>query len=204
MLSTLLYRGLVKQEEETKKYSLGIKLLEYGREFINGFELKDEVRPFLEALVEKINETGHFVIEDQGEVVYIDKVESTHNLRQFSKVGRRAPMHCTAVGKAILAHKSEEEIEAIIKDKGLKVYTNNTINNLKKLKKELKEVRLKGYALDNEEIQEHLKCIAVPIFNYKNKVVGAISISGLKARMMDVEKIAEQVKRTVQKISSQL
>lgn len=204
LLSTLLYRGLVKQEKTTKKYGLGIKLFELGREFLNKLDLRDVVKPFLEELVKEINETGHFVIEDQGEVVYIDKVETTHSLRQYSQIGRRAPLHCTAVGKVILAHKSKEEINLIIKTKGLKRFTDNTITSFERLETELKEVLIKGYAVDNEEIQEHLRCVAAPIFNYNGEVIGAISISGPTIRVKDVENISEKVKKTAQKISELL
>ena len=207
LLSTLSYKGLVKKEEEPRKYKLGIKLFELGSEVFNELELRDEIRPFLAELVKAINETGHFVIEEQGEVVYIDKVESTQTIRQYSRVGRRAPLHCTAVGKAILAFKSQKEIESLIKDRGLAKFTANTITDYEVLKKELSEIRKNGFAVDDEEIQEHLKCVAAPIFNYCGEVVGAISISGPTARMGDEDnmgKVAAKVKETAQTISARL
>lgn len=204
LLSTLLYRGLVKQEKTTKKYGLGIKLFELGRGFIDELELRDVVKPILEELVKEINETGHFVIEDQGEVVYIEKVESTHSLRQYSRIGRRAPMHCTAVGKVILAHKCPEEVREIVKAKGLLKFTDKTITSLDRLETELQKVLDNGYAVDDEEIQELLRCIAAPILNYNSEVIGAISISGPTMRVKDIGSIAERVKKSAQKISELL
>lgn len=204
LLSTLLYKGLVQQEAITKKYRMGSKLFKLGWKYINDLEVKDVVKPFLEELVKEVNETGHFVIEDQGELIYIDKVESNQSLRQYSQIGRSAPWHCTAVGKVILAYKNKEEIEQIIKKSGLTKYTENTITSYEKLIKELEEIRSKGYAVDNEEIQELLRCVAVPIYNYNAEVIGAISISGPTFRIANVEDLADKVKRTAQKISEQL
>lgn len=207
LLSTLSYKGLVKKDESLKKYKLGIKLFQLGSEVFNELELRDEVRPFLEELVKEINETGHFVVEEQGEVIYIDKVESTHAIRQYSRIGRRVPLHCTGVGKAFLAFKSEEEIERLIEERGLQRFTANTITDYEALEKELNKIRENGFAIDNEEIQEHLMCVAAPIFNYLGEVVGAISIAGPKVRMGDednIKKIAARVKETAQMISARL
>ncbi len=106
-----------------------------------------------------------------------------------------------------MAFKSEEEIERLIEERGLQRFTANTITDYEALEKELNKIRENGFAIDNEEIQEHLMCVAAPIFNYLGEVVGAISIAGPKVRMGDednIKKIAARVKETAQMISARL
>jgi DNA-binding IclR family transcriptional regulator len=204
LLSTLYYREFVQKDKQTKRYSLGLKLFELGSQIFNELDLRKIVKPFLEDLANEINETVHFVIEDNGEVLYIEKIESSHGLRQYSQIGKRGPLYCTGVGKAFLSTKNMNEIDNLLKNKELISYTKNTITNVSELKKELKVIKQKGYAIDNEEINEGVKCIAVPIFDYTGSSIGAISISGPTFRMKNTEEKADKLMDTAKKISRQL
>ena len=166
ILSTLVQYGYVEQDEETGRYKLGYKFLEISSKLLESIDLRGEARPFLQELESETNEVIHLVVYDQGEVVYIEKLEGNETLRMHSKVGKRAPMHCTSVGKAILAQLPDNVIEGIIERKGMPVHTIHTITDKEVLMKELEQVRVRGYALDLEENEIGITCIAVPIFDH--------------------------------------
>jgi IclR family KDG regulon transcriptional repressor len=112
-------------------------------------------------------------------------VETSHPVRIIPMIGKRAPIHCTAVGKIQVAYKSEEEIQNVIKEKVLQAYTPNTITDEKTFLTHLEEVARNGYALDNEEFEEEVRCVACPVWDYTNNVVAALCISGPRPRMSD-------------------
>lgn len=127
LLSTLVDHGFIEQNPETKKYRLGYKYLELSSMLLESIDLRTQAKPFLEELESHINEVIHLTVYDQGEVIYIEKLEGSETLRTHSQVGRRAPMHCTAVGKVILAHLPLNEIVDIIDKHGLPKHTEQTI-----------------------------------------------------------------------------
>lgn len=114
MLSTLKRHGLVEQDPETERYKIGYKVLELSGRLLDSIDLRAEARPYLRELENLTNEVIHLVIYNRGEVVYIEKLEGNETLRMHSKVGNRAPMHCTGVGKVILAHLPREEAQDVI------------------------------------------------------------------------------------------
>lgn len=131
------------------------------------------------------NEVIHLVVYDQGEVVYIERLEGNETLRMHSKVGKRASMHCTSVGKAILAYLPASVVLDILERKGMAMQTDKTITKKENFIEELAKVKQKGYALDLEENEYGITCIAVPIFDHMGKVVAAISVSEPTLRMTD-------------------
>ncbi|MBT2689757.1 IclR family transcriptional regulator [Bacillus sp. ISL-47] len=185
ILSTLVQYGYIEQDGETGKYKLGYKFLEISSKLLESIDLRAEARPFLQELENETNEVIHLVVYDQGEVVYIEKLEGNETLRMHSKVGKRAPMHCTSVGKAILAHLPSSVVVDILERKGMPVHTDKTITDKEEFLKELSQVRQKGYALDLEENEYGITCVAVPIFDHLGKVIAAVSISGPTMRMTD-------------------
>jgi DNA-binding IclR family transcriptional regulator len=206
LLSTLVYRGLVKQDPKTDNYKLGLKLFELGSRIFNDLEIREYAKPYLEELVAATDEAVHLVIMDQGEIVYIDKVESSKTIRMNSQIGKRVPVHCSAVGKAMLAYYPKARVDQIIKEQGLAKYTENTITDLKELKEHLTKIKEQGYAIDNVEHELGIRCVAAPIFNYSGKVVSSVSVSGptIHVTKERVEELAKLVKDTAMKISSQL
>lgn len=185
LLATLSFRGYVDQSPEDNKYKLGLKLLEIGNSVLNHSDIRTITRPYLEELVEKCNETANLAILDETDVVYIDQVESKNLIivRMLAQVGNRGPVHCTASGKVLLAFYPESKVDEIIEQIDMVKYTNETITDPKHLKKELQRIRQEGYALDWGEREEHVRCIAAPIFNYEGKIVASVSISGPSTRI---------------------
>ncbi|MBM7556859.1 IclR family transcriptional regulator [Halanaerobacter jeridensis] len=206
LLSTLLYRGLVEQNEENGKYELGLKIFELGSRIFNELEVREYAKPYLEQLVKKTNETVHLVTLDQGEVLYLDKVSSPETITMASQIGARAPIHSTAVGKAIAAHLEEKRVEEIISKKGMPKRTENTITELEEFKENLGLIRERGYAIDEIENEAGIRCIAAPIFDYDGKVVAAVSISGPTIRVTQdrISNLANQVTETGLQISYRL
>jgi IclR family KDG regulon transcriptional repressor len=177
ILDTLKHRGYVEQDPKTQKYRLGLKLLELGMAKLHQMDLVKEATPYLKELVKLCNETVHLGVREEGEVLYLAKEESSQTIRMISYVGKRAPLHCTALGKVLLAHLSTEERKKTLGGKVLCRLTENTITDEEELEKELGKVREQGFALDREENEKDVRCIAAPIRNYQGKVIAAISIS---------------------------
>jgi len=183
LISTLCDFGYVDQSPFTGKYKLGLRLFELGNIVAMRLEVRSVATPYIQRLVEALGETVHLTILDKGEVLYIDKQESQQSIRIASRVGARLPAHCTGVGKVLLAFLPAEERKKIILEKGLKRFTKNTITDPEALELELARVREQGYAFDNEEFMEGLKCVAAPIRDYTGKVCAAMSVSGPVARL---------------------
>lgn len=210
LLSSLSYLGYARQDTKARNYFLGFKLVELGNLLLSQLDLRKEAEPFLRDLAERTRETVHLVFLDRNEIVYIDKVETDQNpsgLRMASRVGLRNPAHSCAVGKVLLSHLSEEELNNIIKEKGLGKRTENTITNPAQLKEHLKNVQAQGYAIDDEENEKGIRCVAAPIYNEGGKVVAAISISGPAFRVtkkMIHERLKKELIETALKIAQRL
>ncbi|MDP4162260.1 MAG: IclR family transcriptional regulator [Bacillota bacterium] len=182
-LSTLVHYGYIEQEEETGRYKLGYKFLEMSSKLLDSIDLREVAKPFLKEMEKKTNEVVHLVVHDQGEVVYIEKLEGNETLRMHSKVGRRAPMHCTSVGKAIMAHLPSSAVMDILEQKGMPMHTERTIVNKDRFLQELRQVKQQGFAFDHQENETGITCLAVPIFDHLGKIHAAASISGPTIRM---------------------
>lgn len=206
MLSTFVQYGYVEQETETDRYKLGYKVLELSAALLDSIDLRAEAKPFLKELEQLTNEVIHLVVYDRGEVVYIEKLEGNETLRMHSKVGTRAPMHCTSVGKAILAHLPRKEVEKVFENYPFVPHTPYTITDKDALYRHLDQVKVDGYALDLEENELGINCIAVPIFDHTGRVVAAFSISGPKMRMTEqrLNELKDKVLSTGMKISQRL
>jgi len=177
ILDTLKHWGYVEQEPDNQEYQLGLKVLELGMAKLHQMDLVREATPYLKELVKQCNETVHLGVLEEGEVLYLAKEESSQTIRMISYVGKRAPLHCTALGKVLLAYLPEEEIKKILDKRELPRFTENTITNKRELEKELSKVREQGFALDREENEKDVSCIAAPIRNYQGEVIAALSIS---------------------------
>lgn len=177
ILDTLKYRGYVEQNSDDQKYLLGLKLVELGMTRYHQISLAKEVSPFLKELVDECHETVHLGILYHEDVLYIAKEDSPQTIRMVSRVGRRASLYSTGLGKILLAYLSEKERKKIIAHIKIRRFTENTITNKIELEKELEQVRKQDLALDREENEKEVYCIAVPIKNYRGKVIAALSIS---------------------------
>ncbi|MBI5969266.1 MAG: IclR family transcriptional regulator [Deltaproteobacteria bacterium] len=178
ILLSLEKSGLVEKNENTGEYALGVGAFEIGSAYLRRADLVQIAKPIMSDLALKVQETVHLAILSDTEILYLDKIDSPRTLGVMSKIGQRAPVYCTALGKALLAFQEEQERSRIIKAIKFKAFTPHTITSKSRLIKELKEVRKQGYALDYREIEEEVECIAAPIRNYLGDVIASISISG--------------------------
>jgi len=207
LLTTLATGGYVSQDPTNpEKYRLGFKIPELASSLLGSIQLRQQALPFLQELKDIASETVHLVVMDRGQVTYIDKVECSQAVRMHSAIGRRGFAHCSAVGKAMLAFMSEKEVENVIEEHGLPVCTPNTITDKELFLEELKRVRQQGYAVDNIENEEGIRCVGAPIFDHQGKPVAALSVSGPAFRMSmeRVKELTGAVTSTAAKISRQL
>lgn len=177
ILNTLICKGYVSQNIEINKYVLTLKLFELGSKKVVKMDLVSVSQPYLKELMRETDEVVHLVTREKNEVIYIAKIEPKKSIIMYTRLGMRKPMYCTAMGKAIMAELTEEEVQNIWNESDIKRYTDNTVVDLVQLKNNLKEIRLKGYAVDNQEVENGIICIGAVIKDYKSKICGAISIS---------------------------
>jgi len=206
ILHTLCHRGYVERVRDNERYQLGIKTVELGIRFFNDLEIRKVASPVLNDLAKLLDEVVHLVLPDEGEVVYIDKAESSHVVSMHSKVGRRAPMHCTAVGKALLSTFPEEEVRHILEVKGMTRYTPHTIVEPDALMVYLREIKVSRISVETEENEIGIICLGTPVFDYSGRAIGAISVSGPAERIKEkgIERIGQEMKKSGEEISANM
>jgi len=197
---------LIEKNPQTGRYRLGLKLFELGSRAIGGTDLREHSRPHLSRVMYETEETVHFCILDQGEVLYVEKMEPQRSVRMASSVGRRAPAHCTAVGKAILAELAETEVDDVVRQRGLRSMTRKTVATPGQLRAELNAIRARGYAIDDEEHEEGVRCVGAAVRDYNGRPVAAISVSGPAFRVTKekVSVIARSVVDAANALSAEL
>jgi IclR family KDG regulon transcriptional repressor len=180
LLSSLAEKGYIEKNPKTANYRLSLKFIELCSAFLNNLELKTEALPFLKKLASLTTQAVYFAILDGWEAIYIEKVETFESIRKYDIIGKRAPSYCTALGKSLLSGLSEDEIRERFQGIPLTPFTPNTITGLERLIQEVDLVRARGWSEDNEEYEEGFRCIASPIYDYRNCVIAAVSTSGPK------------------------
>jgi len=206
LLGTLAERGYVRQDPASGKFLLGYKVLDLSGKLVDGIELRKRAAPFLQKLGQLSGETVHMAVLEGSDVVYIDKVESTSAVRLHSTIGSRYPAYCTSLGKAILAYLPDEERAQVLKGQSFAKRTERTITDPVEFEAHLQQVRQQGFAIDDEENSEGIRCVGAPIFDFSKKVVAAISVTGLAYRL-DVDSallLADEVKACAVAISDDL
>jgi DNA-binding IclR family transcriptional regulator len=197
---------LVDKNPDTGRYRLGLRLFEFGSKALASLDLRGRARPYLDQLQREFGETVFFCILDDGQVFYVEKVESQSSVRTACTVGSRAPAYCTAVGKAMLAELPEGEVNGIVRRWGLEPVTKNTITSAAQLRSELKAIRSRGYAIDDEEKEEGLRCVSAAVRGHSGKLFAAMSVSGPAFRMTKerIPTIGEGVMRAANELSARL
>lgn len=205
LLAVLTRHGLVRHGSVSGRYSLGLRLAELGHAALTNLELRATARPYLEEVMAQTRETVHLMMLDGDFGIYVDRVEGPQRVRVASSVGYREYLHCSAVGKAILAHLAAERV-AEIAAKGLPRLTPRTITDVERLRHHLREVASRGFALDNEEGELGIRCVGAPIFDYGGNVVAAMSVAGPAFRVSpgQLAAWAPLVTRTAARISREL
>ena len=205
LLNTLAIYNYVNQDAETSKYSLSMKFAQIGSLVSSQNNLRNIAHRFLVDLSNKCHESTCLAIEEDREVVYIDLVDGPDNmLRTTQRVGKRAPMHSTGVGKLMLLNYDNQQLDKLISIKGLPALTHKTLTTREDLVSSLHQARANNYALDNEECELGVRCIATPIRDYTGRVIAGISVSGPITRLsMDrINTLKDTVIATGEKISS--
>ncbi|MGM0874572.1 MAG: IclR family transcriptional regulator [Bacillota bacterium] len=177
LLKTLQTQRYIAQNEENGKYLLGLKLFERGNMVVSHLDLRNVARKHLERLSATTNLTLHLVILDGHEGVYVDKVEGSGVTVLYSRIGRRVPIHTSAVGKSLISMKTDSELDQLLNSYNYTRPTEKSISSKEELLEEIKHVRIAGYSMDNEENEPGIVCFAVPIKDYSGKVMAAISMS---------------------------
>lgn len=207
LVNVLVERGYATKESGSGKYRLTLRTFAIGSRVSGVWDLLSAARPYLERLASLSQEAVHLVERDGNSVVYLYKAEPFQQLvRMGSHTGLRNPMYCTGVGKSILAQLPWEEVERIWKSESITAFSAKTITNLEQLRQELDLTRSRGYAVDDEEHEAGVRCIAVAIRNWAGEPVAAVSISAPAARLNEsmMQKMLPQLQNVAMEISRML
>ncbi len=177
LLHTLANYDYVVQDDSSARYQLGPRLLTLGQRVLDRISLRDRARPFLDKLVDATGECAHLAILAQRQALYIDQVESSAALRVESEIGTLSPLHCTALGKAMLAFGDGAMPDS------LRPFTQRTITDQAVLQAQLLQIRQRGYAIDDEEYNYGVRCVAAAVHDHRGLLLGAIGISGPAGRV---------------------
>lgn len=177
LLKTLKHYGYIQQDEVSAEYSLGWKLFERGNLVISQIDLKNVASRHLKTLNISTNQTVHLVTRLGHEALYIDKINGHNTLVIYSKIGKKVPLHSSAVGKILTAFLPNDQFETIFKSYEFTKPTAQTITDFESFKNELVKVRACGFAMDNEENELGIICVAMPVYDYSNKVIASVSVS---------------------------
>lgn len=203
--ASLVERGYV-EHDTSGNYRLGLKYIEIASFYINSLELQTEARPFLRELTSQLGLTAHLGILDAHEVVYVEKLDVFPGVRLYSQIGYRVPAYCSSLGKCLLSGLSSDDLESVLVNCPFERFTEHTITNLKELKKQLRQVRAQGWAMDDEEHDIGNRCVGAPIFDYRGDVIAAVSASGPLTILNDehLPMIVEKVRTSAMQISRRL
>ncbi|MGD2156851.1 MAG: IclR family transcriptional regulator [Anaerolineales bacterium] len=185
LLASLTAAGLVEQDSNTKRYRLSWLMFMLGNTVINRIGFGGQTDAAMRALADHCGETVNLGVRSSGSVVYVRKIESTEMLRADTPIGSRVPLHCTALGKLLLAYLNEDEINSELGPGPFHQWTNKTITNLKDLKHELAIIRSRGYSIDDEEFQNGVRGMACPIQDRRCSVIAGLSIGAPASRFAD-------------------
>ncbi len=206
IMATLALRGYVRQNPDTGRYTLGLHLAELGSACLAKVDMRQVAKPYIEELRRETGETVHLAVIMDSSMVYIDKSESEHVLGMKSRVGASVPLHCTGLGKALCAFLPEDFVLARLQRAGMTKFTSNTITDVDDFLACLARIRECGYAFDDEEHEEGIRCVAVPVMDHAGRAVAAVSASGPTVRVSR-ERLHEMiplVAETGRKISAAL
>lgn len=206
LVQTLCDLGYLDFDPKGSVYTLSLRVLRWQGAVLQRLSIpRIAYGPMLE-LMETFQETVHLAVLDDGEVVYLETVIGSRSLSMYTQTGKRAPAHCTALGKVLLAYRSPREVQAIVERRGLTRFTPNTIGELDQLMEELERIRRQCFAIDNEEMELGVRCVASYVVNHEGRVVAAISLSAPASRIQDhgIDEIAEAVVQTCKTVSRDL
>ena len=183
ILKTLTQHGFVTREEGDASFRLSFKMLDLGQRVLERTDLLAVARPALRRLGASCHETVHLAVPEDGRMVYLDKLEGSGPFCTNSRLGRSVPMHCTSLGKSVLAFWPVHKTRAVLMRHGMSRQTARTIVALSTMERELARIRRQGYAIDDVEFEEDVRCVGAPIFDHRGTPIAAISVSAPVSRM---------------------
>jgi IclR family KDG regulon transcriptional repressor len=192
-LQTMKGLGYVRQEADSERYGLAMRMFEIGAKALPSPELVDLAKHHMQMLADATGETVHLGSLIDSEIIYIHKVDSRHMLGMYSRIGRRAPLHCTAIGKVLMAWEHPARRDRILDGATFTRFRDKTITERPAFLAELETVRAQGFGEDREEFDDHIRCLGVPIFDRLGQPIAGMSVSFPTFRF-DVEKAPEVVK----------
>lgn len=206
LMMTLLSRGFVERNEQTGIYQIGLKMVEISSIRLNHIELKTEALPYLHQLANKVGQSVQLAIYDEGEAVFIEKVEKYQSLHMYCQIGKRIPLYCSAVGKSLLLDKRDDEILSVLDGVRFERFTDNTHWEIEEVLQDVVEGRKVGYTKDMAEHEADVHCVAMPVYDYRSKVVAAVSITGFNEGIYGDPgaEIREQLRKSCLEISRRL
>ena len=204
LLIALQARGFVQQDARTRLYGLGLRIFRLAGSADYTAAMRNAAHAHLRKLAESSGETVNLLVPDTAGAMIIDRIESSMTVRFSVPVGERLPYHCTAGGKVLLAQITPEVQQRILA-RALPRLTKNTITDVTRLREELERIRKRGYAIDNEEREAGVRCVAAPVTDHTGAVVAAVSLSGPASRLSleRLHRLALTVRRTAENISRQ-
>ncbi len=208
MLKSLVSYSLVDQEKETSKYRLGMRVIEYSNSFYNSFDFRQIAKPILKDVCRETKLTTFLTTWYNSKGICIDSITPSRdeNTHLFVEIGKEMPFHSAASAKILLAHQPSEDIKRIINEKTLPKYTSRTIVDPKKLEEHLNKIKESGFSICDEELEEGIKAISVPVKNINKEVIASITITGLSKRIsnVNVKKFTKVLVESTQKLSGML
>lgn len=206
ILKSLMEHNMVTQDKETKKYKLGLQMMILGSKAIQNLGIREIVRPHLLNLRNKFNETCFLSVLNNNKVTCAEKVDTNKKLRYFVQEGNTMPYNCAASAKAIIAFQDKEKLKKIMDSMKFLRYTDHTVYNEKKLLLEYEKIKDQGFAICDEEMEEQVLSIAVPLFDYDSKVRASICLLGLKSSFQGerLNEVITSLKKTGESIGTVL
>ncbi len=208
LLLTLQNENFIERDEATRKYRIGLSVLELCCSRLSDIELLTETRPFLIDLANTIQKPTHLGIYSSGNVVYVDKIEVLPKITMYSQIGKSIPVHCSSLGKALLLNHTDNEILSILDQYGMHAYTQRTITDPSIYLKQIGQGRKNGYTIDFGEHEDNMCCIASPIYDYRGEIIAAISSSCYSPdELLDeiyLNRMASYMRQSAEKISQRL
>ena len=206
LLVNLVRHGFVEADPVSGGYHLSYRVLRMGLRVLDRLDFRRAAQPLLRELNVQTKESVHLAILQECRAISVDQFDSPQPVGLGARLGSALPLHCTAVGKILLAYQSEDLMNEVVKSPGLTRLTAHTITDLHHLRRELEGIRERGYALDHEEAVDGLNCVAGPVFNHAGRIVAAFSVGGATTRLTParLSEIAQLVRETSRQISHRL
>ncbi len=206
LLATLRSRGYVEQDPETRRYTIGPRMIAVSSRILGNNDVYLQARPVMKKLLKETRETVHLAMLMENQVVYIAQEISPEVVSVNTEIGQREPIHCTAVGKALVAFLPEEELDAVIRHLDFRQFTPRTITDPDQFRAHCQQIRSVGYAVDDEELYPGVRCIAAPVRGYDGSVSASLGISGPATRLQSdvIPRLGRVVLKYAGEISSRL